>query len=116
MILKDIIKILEATVITDSANTDMNILSACSADMMSAVLFYHTANSLLITGLAQPQVIRTAEIAGIKAIVFVLNKKPDNNIIELANKNKIPLISTPMCMYTASGKLFQKGLPSCSGN
>ena len=116
MILKDIIKILEATVITDSANTDMNILSACSADMMSAVLFYHTANSLLITGLAQPQVIRTAEIAGIKAIVFVLDKKPDKNIIKLANNNKIPLLSTPMCMYTASGKLFQKGLPSCSGN
>ena len=115
MILSEIIKTLEATIITDSVNTDMNIQSACSADRMSSVLYYHTANSLLITGLAQPQVIRTAEIAGIKAIVFVLDKKPDKNIIKLANKNKIPLISTPMCMYTASGKLFQKGLKSCSG-
>ncbi len=115
MILSEIINILEATIITDSVDTDMNIQSACSADLMSAVLFYHTPDSLLITGLAQPQVIRTAEIAGIKAIVFVLDKKPDRNIIELAKKNKIPLLSTPMCMYTASGKLFQKGLKSCSG-
>lgn len=93
----------------------MEILSACSADMMSTVMYYHTANSLLITGLAQAQVIRTAEIAGIKSIVFVLGKKPDANIIELARQKSIPLLSTPFCMYTASGKLFQAGVPSCLG-
>ena len=115
MTLKEIIKILNATVITDSVGLDLNIQSACSADMMSTVMYYHTPNSLLITGLAQLQVIRTAEIAGIKAIVFVLDKKPDKKIIELAKQNKISLLSTPFCMYTASGKLFQAGLPSCLG-
>ena len=115
MVLNEIIKILEATVITDSVDLDMNIQSACSADMMSTVMYYHTANSLLITGLAQLQVIRTAEIAGIKAIVFVLNKKPDQKIIDLAKQNKIFLFSTPFCMYTASGKLYEASLPSCLG-
>jgi predicted transcriptional regulator len=113
MVLKEIIKILNATVITESIDPDMEIRSACSADMMSAVLYYHTPDSLLITGLAQLQVIRTAEIAGIKTIVFVLNKKPSENIIELAEQKKINLLGTPLCMYTASGKLFQSGLPSC---
>ena len=115
MTLNEISKILDATVINNSIDMETDIKSACSADMMSTVMYYHTANSLLITGLAQPSVIRTAEMAGITAIVFVLNKKPDANLVELAENNKIPLLSTPYCMYTASGKLFEAGMPSCLG-
>ncbi|MBI5408953.1 MAG: hypothetical protein HZA14_06275 [Nitrospirae bacterium] len=113
MTLKEIAEILNAALITDSEYPDINIQNACSADMMSAVLYYHTPNSLLITGLTQPHVIRTAEIAGIKTIVFVLNKKPDDSTIELARQKNIPLLSTPCCMYTASGRLYQAGLPGC---
>ena len=115
MTLKEISRLLDATIINNSIDMEMEIESACSADMMSTVMYYHTAKSLLITGLAQPSVIRTAEMAGIKAIVFVLNKKPDENLIELAGLKDIPLLSTPYCMYTASGKLFEAGMPSCLG-
>ena len=115
MTLKDISKLLDATVISNSIDMEMEIKSACSADMMSTVMYYHTAKSLLITGLAQPSVIRAAEMAGIKAIVFVLGKKPEENLIELAGLKNIPLLSTPNCMYTASGKLYESGLPSCLG-
>jgi len=113
--LKEITRLLDATVINNSIDMDMDIKSVCSADMMSTVMYYHTANSLLITGLAQPSVIRTADMAGIKAIVFVLDKKPDANLIELAELKDIPLLTTPYCMYTASGKLFEAGMPSCLG-
>ena len=115
MTLKEISKLLNATVINNSIDMEMEIESACSADMMSTVMYYHTANSLLITSLTQSSVIRTADMAGIKTIVFVLDKKPDANIIELAELKKIPLLSTPFCMYTASGKLFEAGMPSCLG-
>ena len=115
MKLNQIKDILNATIIFDSTDMEMDIKSACSADMMSTVMYYHTANSLLITGLAQPSVVRTAEMAGIKAIVFVLDRKPDENIIGIAREKKIPLLSTPYCMYTASGKLFEAGVPSCLG-
>ena len=111
MVLSEITKILEATVICRSKDLeDLNIHSVCSADLMSDVLYYHYADTLLITGLTQINVIRTAEIAGTKAIVFVMNKKPDWRTIELAEQKKIPLLSTPYCMYTASGKLYQAGL------
>ena len=113
MTLKKIAEILEATIIANPGHTDIEIQNACSADMMSAVLYYHTPNSLLITSLIQPHVIRTAEIAGIKSIVFVLDKKPDAHLIELAQEKKIPLLCTPYCMYTASGRLFKAGLPGC---
>ncbi|MBI5098569.1 MAG: hypothetical protein HZB30_04960 [Nitrospirae bacterium] len=113
MTLSKITEILEATVIVRPADLeDLNIRSACSADLMSDVLYYHSIDSLLITGLTQINVIRTAEIAGTKAIVFVLNKKPDERTVELAGQKKIPLLSTPFCMYTASGKLYQAGLRS----
>ena len=112
MTLKEIARILEADIIVDSDDLDVHINNACSADMMSAVLYYHTPDSLLITGLIQPHVIRTAEIAGIKSIVFVLNKKPDERTVELARQKNIPLLSTSCCMYTASGRLYQSGLRS----
>lgn len=111
--LKQIAEILEATVITGPDGLDVAIQSACSADMMSAVLYYHTPHSMLITGLTQPHVVRTAEIAGIRSIVFVLDKKPDEATIELARQKNIPLLCTRFCMYTASGKLYEAGLPGC---
>jgi len=112
--LKEIADILGATFITEPDNPDLHIRSACSSDMMSAVLYYHSPDSLLITGLTQLHVVRTAEIAGIISIVFVMNKRPDERAIELAGQKKIPLLTTPCCMYTASGRLFRAGLPGCS--
>ena len=113
MKLKELEVILQAKVVVDSDNLDLNIDSACSADMMSSVLYYHTPNSLLITSLTQPHVIRTSEIAGIKIIAFVMNKQPEQTTIDLAREKKIPILITPYCMYTASGKLFEAGLPGC---
>ena len=113
MTLKELEVILEAKIVVDSDNLDFSIDSACSADMMSSVLYYHTPNSLLITSLTQPHVIRTAEIAGIKIIVFVMNKQPEQVTIDLAAEKKIPILVTPLCMYTASGRLFEAGLPGC---
>ena len=114
MTVKEIADILEANIISNPKERDIDIKSACSTDMMSAVLYYHTPNSLLITSLNQPQVIRTAEIAGIKTIVFVLNKKPDQHTVEHAENKNISLLITPLCMYSASGRLYQAGLPGCS--
>jgi predicted transcriptional regulator len=113
MTLKEIAEILEADIIVNFAPEDLRIESACSSDMLSSILYYHTPNSLLITGLTQPQVIKTAEIAGIRIIAFVLNKKPSPSTVELAREKNIPIISTPLCMYTASGRLFKAGLPGC---
>jgi hypothetical protein len=113
VILEKIIEILEAETVTKPDGSDIDVQCACSADLMSDVLFYCSSNSILITGLTKHHVIRTAEILGIKAIVFIQNKKPDKETIELAKQRKIPLFITPLCMYTASGKLFQAGLRGC---
>jgi len=114
--LKKIVEILRATIVSDADNSDIDIQGAYSTDLMSNVLYYHAPNSVLITSLVNPQVVQTAEIAGIKIIVFTQNKKPDKDIIELANQKKIPLLITPFSMYIASGKLFQAGLHGIRNN
>lgn len=113
MKLGTVAKIVEACFITDGADAEMDIRQAFSADLMSDVLYFSTSGALLLTALVNSQVIRTAEIAGIRAIVFVSNKKPDINIIELAMQKKITLLATPFCSYTASGRLYDAGLPGC---
>ena len=110
MKLQQIIEILDAVVISDTAGIDIDIKGAYSSDLMSYVLFYAPSGCMLITCLTQLQVIRTAEISGIKAIVFVQNKMPDKEVIELAGIKKIPLLVTPLSKFAACGKLYQNGL------
>jgi predicted transcriptional regulator len=84
--------------------------TACGADMMSDVLAFVKDQSVLLTGLCNPQVIRTAEMMDIICIVFVRGKKPDEAMATLAEESGIVLLSTEHRMFTACGMLYEKGL------
>jgi len=86
---------------------------ACGADLMSDVLAFTHAGTLLLTGLTNPQVVRTAEMAGINAIVFVRGKVPPAETIALAKEKDIPLMATRYTMYETCGRLYEAGLPGC---
>jgi len=109
MKLSKIIKILDAELLTGD-NTDMDIISACGSDLMSDVMAYVKENVLLLTGLVSPQVIRTAEMMDIKAVVFVRGKSPGENILELAAEKSIAVMTTRHPMYIACGMLYKAGL------
>ena len=91
---------------------DEIIKGGCSADLMSDVLAYIQPHAVLLTGLVNPQVVRTAQMADVAAIVFVRGKVPREETIRLAEEVQIPLISSPFGMYELSGRLYQTGLPS----
>lgn len=91
----------------------MDVSMACGADLMSDVLAFTHAGTLLLTGLTNPQVVRTAEMAGISAIVFVRGKTPPPETISLAEGMGIPLIATRYTLYEACGRLYQAGIPGC---
>lgn len=114
MKLKEIKEILEAEIIVNSADLEIEIKMACGADLMSDVLAFIKAEALLLTGLVNVQVVRTAEMADIKAICFVQGKKPPPETIELAKTKRIPLLTTRLPMYESCEKLYQKGLRGCS--
>jgi predicted transcriptional regulator len=110
MKLSEIYKILDAEVIWGDDLLNSDIESAFSADMMSDVLAHANKKTLLLTGLNNAQVIRTAEMLDMRAIVFVRNKRPNDDIIQLAMENKIVIMCTGHSLYTASGKLYASGL------
>jgi predicted transcriptional regulator len=114
MTLQEVKKILNAQMIITPQDPQMEVKMACGSDLMSDVLAFIKEESLLLTGLTNLQVVRTAEMANIKALVFVRGKKPDRETIALATAQKIPILLTNLPMYEACGRLYQNGLPGCS--
>ena len=80
------------------------------ADLMSDVLRYNVAQGLLITGLVNPQIVRTAEMADVAAILMVRGKKPLPETIEVAQQVGIPIIGTGLTMFESCGRLYAAGL------
>ena len=114
MKLSEIVKILDAAILcTVNDESQINITMACGADLMSDVLAFIKTNTLLFTGLTTPQVVYTAENAGINVICFVRGKRPRDEIIDLAKEKGIVLIAANNGMFECCGKLYEKGLIGC---
>lgn len=110
MKVSEIKDILEAEVICGENALDRDVYTACGSDMMSDVLAYVKEQAVLLSGLMNPQVVRTAEMMDMQCIVFVRGKKPDESIIELARERDIVLLSTKYPMFASCGMLYEKGL------
>ena len=110
MKLGEIATLLNAEVLTGKARLDEEVVSACGSDMMSDVLAYGQGQSLLLTGLLNQQVIRTAEMLDMHCIIFVRGKTPAEEVLTLAREKGIAVISTQRGMFTASGLLYGAGL------
>jgi len=95
------------------ADLDMEITCAAASDLMSDVLALSEPGSVLLTGLCNPQVVRTAEMADMVAVVFVRNKQPPPETIDLAREKGLPLVTTPYTMFEVCGRLYAAGLKSC---
>ena len=103
-------EILDAEVLCCEELIGSHVYSACGSDMMSDVLAYVKDQAVLLTGLVNPQVIRTAEMMDMRCIVFVRSKKPSEEMLELARESNIVLLSSSKRMYDACGLLYQGGL------
>ena len=103
-------ELLEAEVLCCEENTDKHVYSACGCDLMSDVLAYVKDQAVLLTGLVNSQVIRTAVMMDMLCIVFVRSKKPSQDMIDLAEECGIAVMTTPMRMYDACGVLYSNGL------
>ena len=111
MTIRDAKELLDAQLIWGKDELmDSQLHNACGSDMMSDVLAYVKDQSLLLTGLVNSQVIRTAEMMDVICIVFVRGKQPDEAMIQLASQRNIVLLSTNHRMFTACGLLYSHGL------
>ncbi len=111
MLLSEIKNVIGATFLgSDEALLEKDIKTAFGSDLMSDVLAFVDEQAMLLTGLINSQVIRTAEMMDITAICFVRGKVPADDVIELANEKGIALLTTPKTMYTSCGLLYENGI------
>ena len=110
MDLYEIRDILSATVLCGEEGLGREVHSACASDFMSDVLAYVKDQAVLLTGMVNPQVVRTAEMMDMKCIVFVRGKVPDETILEMARERDIVVMSSEKPMFIACGLLYTTGL------
>lgn len=103
-------ELLCAEVLSGEELIDGDVHSACGCDMMSDVLAFVKDQAVLLTGLCNPQVVRTATMMDMRCIVFVRGKTPTEDVLSLAHDAGIVVLATDMRMYTACGILYENGL------
>lgn len=102
-------EVLSAVIYNDSG-VDVEVESGCGCDLMSDVLAFNHNNNVLLTGAVNPQAIRTCEVVDTKVVVFVRDKEPSQELIDLATDAGIVLLSTGFSMFEACGRLYAAGL------
>jgi hypothetical protein len=110
MTVADAVTLLEGQYFCGEEKAGLEIASACGADLMSDVIAFVKDRVILMTGLVNPQVIRTATLLDIHAVIFVRGKLPTRDMIEMANEAEIILGGTKLPLFLACGKLYEAGL------
>lgn len=110
MKISEIAEILNAEVCCAAEHADAEVFSAFASDMMSDVLAYVKEQSILISGLCNPQTIRTAVMLDMKCVVLVRGKTPTADMLSLAVRNNIVVLATKNKMYPTCGILYEKGI------
>jgi predicted transcriptional regulator len=110
MTVAEAVSILEGQFFCGKDKADIEIISACGSDLMSDVMAFVKDRVILLTGLVNPQVIRTAELLDIHAIIFVRGKAPSRDMIDMAEESDIILGGTKHPMFISCGKLYEAGL------
>ncbi len=110
MKLSEVKKLLNADVYAGEDKLDMEIFEACGSDLMSDVLAFVKEKALLLTGLQNLQVLRTAEMMDMEVVVFVRGKVPNQEIIDYAEENGMVIMTTEYPMYISCGILYSNGL------
>jgi len=111
--LNEVAEILDAEVIVGQDQMEMEVRTAFGADLMSDVLAFAKPGSMLLTGLTNSQVVRTADILDIAAIILVRGKKPADETTQMAEELGIPILSTRFILFETVGRLYESGIRGC---
>ncbi|MDO4836625.1 MAG: DRTGG domain-containing protein [Clostridia bacterium] len=110
MTIREIAERIDAVVYAEPDQIDEDLTGAFGSDMMSDVLAFAENRDVLLTGLLNPQIVRTAHMLDMRCIIIVRGKTATEEIKRLAAENRIALLETKLTMYEASGKLYEGGL------
>ncbi len=114
MTLHEIRDILQCEVLAGEDDLQVDVQQVVASDGMSEILAFAKSKELMITGLTNIQSIRTADIAGVSAVIYCRGKRPEKKVIDFARQKRIPVLVTHMVMFDICGILYNKGLKGVS--
>ena len=110
MKLAEIKDMLQCQVLTGEDALFMEVETVVASDGMSEILAFAHPGALMITGLTNVQSVRTADIANVRAMIYIRGKRPDTRTIDVAREKKIPVLATSLGMFDVCGILRDAGL------
>jgi predicted transcriptional regulator len=114
MTLKEIKAILGCDVLVGEEDMSLDIQQVVASDGMSEILAFARSKELMVTGLTNIQSIRTADIAGVSAVIYCRGKQPEKKVVEYARQKRIPILVTKLGMFDICGILYSRGLKGVS--
>lgn len=102
-----------STLCVEEKLATLDITKAYACDLMSDVLAFCTPGALLVTGLTNIQIVRTAQMLDIPGVLFVRGKVPLEETVNLAREVGIPMILSKYTMFEACGILYRMGIAPC---
>ena len=110
MNIADMVNVLHARILCGADRLETRVYTACCSDLMSDVLAFVNEKTVLITGLTNPHVLRTADMLDLKCLVYARGKVPGEEILEQAEEQGLVVITTKETAFTACGLLYEAGL------
>lgn len=115
MKIQEIVEILDAELLWGEHLLEYEVETACASDLMSDILAETNEKHVMLTGLINSQVIRTAEMIDMCVVVFTRGKRPGDDILALAKEREIAVVCTKNSQFISAGKLYERGLGKPGG-
>ena len=110
MTITEIVNLLDARVLCGENKLSQQVYSACCSDLMSDVLAFVNEKTVLLTGLTNMHVLRTAEMLDLKCLIFARGKVPTEDVLERAEEMGLVVMTANKTMFTCAGLLYDGGL------
>jgi predicted transcriptional regulator len=114
MTLTEIKDLLHCDILSGKDLLTRDVTTVVASDGMSEILAFAQSGELMVTGLTNIQSIRTADIAGVSAVLYCRGKRPDDKTIDFASSKNIPVLVTKMVMFDICALLYNAGLRGIS--
>jgi predicted transcriptional regulator len=106
----EIVKILNLNVNAGHNLLDREITGGYVSDMLSDVLANSKEGNIWVTLQTHLNIIAVASMKGLSGIIIINGRRPDDETLQKAREEKIPILGTEMTAFQTVGKLNELGI------
>ncbi|MDR0970714.1 MAG: serine kinase [Lentimicrobiaceae bacterium] len=107
MTVKELVEKLNLTVFCGENALNRTIEGGYASDLLSDVMGFAKADNIWITLQTHKNVIAIASLKDLAAIILVKGNKPDDDTLEQAKEENIPILGTKEETFNTIGKVYQ---------